>query len=129
MKKPRNSLRARPSIPEVVAFLQGDSSTTGKINLSVEEENALLRERNRQLEAENAILREREAALVRDDVETLKAVIEAFQDIPEIDADLFADYAQTLIDNATNNRETAAALHHVATTAANLTEIFRGDRR
>lgn len=136
MKNMRNSLRAPASIPEVAAFLQEDSSITGKINLSVAEENALLKERNRQLETDSARkdariseLEEREAALVRDDVETSKAVIEAFQGIPEIDADLFAEYAQTLIGNATNNRETATALHHVAVTAANLTEIVRRGRR
>jgi len=42
MKKQRNSLRAPPSLPEVVFTLQEDSSITGKINLSVAEENALL---------------------------------------------------------------------------------------
>lgn len=58
MKKQRNSLRARPSLPEVAVTSQEDSSLTGKINLSVEEENALLRERNRLLENENALYRE-----------------------------------------------------------------------
>ena len=70
-----------PSIPEVAVTLQEDSSTTGKINLSIEGGLALLSERNRQLENENAILRERETALVRDDVETLNAVIDALRTI------------------------------------------------
>jgi hypothetical protein len=81
MKKLRNSLRGLPSIPEVVAFLQEDSSITGKINLSIEGELALLSERNRQLETENAILRERETARFRDGVETLNSITDALRTI------------------------------------------------
>ncbi|MDF0591789.1 hypothetical protein [Candidatus Methanocrinis natronophilus] len=81
MKKQRNSLRGPPRLPEVAVTLQETSNVSAKINLSVEEEFALLSERNRQLEAENAVLREREAALVRDDVETLNAVIDALRTI------------------------------------------------
>ncbi|MDF0591737.1 hypothetical protein [Candidatus Methanocrinis natronophilus] len=62
MKNQETASGRLPSIPEVVTFPQEDSSITGKINLSVAEENALLRERNRQLEAENAILGEKETA-------------------------------------------------------------------
>ncbi|MCP1392979.1 MAG: hypothetical protein J5I35_09520, partial [Methanothrix harundinacea] len=58
---------------------QETSNVAAKINLSVEEELALLKDRNRQLENENAILREREDALVRDGVETLNAVTEALR--------------------------------------------------
>jgi hypothetical protein len=57
-KKQETASGCRPSLPEVAVTLQEDSSITGKIKLSVEEENALLRDRNRQLEAENAIFRE-----------------------------------------------------------------------
>ena len=129
MKNQRNSLRGRPSIPEVVAFPQGGDSTAGKINLSIDEEVVFLRERTHQLESENAVLRERETALVRDGVETLNVVIETFRGVPEIDADLFTEYARAMLGTATNNREAAAALHDVAATAANITEIVLGGRR
>ncbi|MGD9566673.1 MAG: hypothetical protein AB7V64_11055 [Methanothrix sp.] len=79
MKKQETASGRLPSLPEVVFTSQEDSSITGKINLSVAEENTLLRERTRQLENENAILRERETALVRDGVETLNAVTEALR--------------------------------------------------
>ncbi|MDD3566214.1 MAG: hypothetical protein PHN90_11165 [Methanothrix sp.] len=81
MKKQENSLRDRPSIPEVADTLQEDSSTTGKINLSIEGGLALLSERNRQLENENAILRERDATRYLDGIETLNAVIDALRTI------------------------------------------------
>jgi len=72
---------SRPSIPEVADTLQEDSSTTGKINLSIEEENTLLRVRTQQLENENAFLRERDATRYLDGIETLNAVIEALRTI------------------------------------------------
>ncbi|MDD3250133.1 MAG: hypothetical protein PHF23_07205, partial [Smithellaceae bacterium] len=81
MKKQENSHRGRPSIPEVADTLQEDSSTTGKINLSIEGGLALLSERNRQLENENAILRERDATRYLDGIETLNAVIDALRTI------------------------------------------------
>lgn len=88
MKKQETASGRRPRLPEVAVTLQEDSSITGKINLSVAEENAFLSERNHQLEADSARkdariseLEEREAALVRDDVETLNAVIEALRTI------------------------------------------------
>lgn len=80
MKKQDNSLRSPPSLPEGV-IAQEDSSSQRKIKLSVEEELALLRERNRELEAENALLRERETALARDGIEVLNVVIEALRAI------------------------------------------------
>jgi hypothetical protein len=46
-----------PRLPEVAVTLQGNSNIRGKIKLSIEEELALLKDRNRQLETENAILR------------------------------------------------------------------------
>ena len=101
MKKLRNSLRAPPSIPEVVAFLQEDSSITGKINLSVAEELALLRERNRQLEAENAVLREREAVRLKDDAETFNVVIETLRAIqPGKETTRFFHESETMIKAA-----------------------------
>ncbi|MDD3566131.1 MAG: hypothetical protein PHN90_10740, partial [Methanothrix sp.] len=88
MKKQRNSLRGPPRLPEVAVTLQETSNVSAKIKFSVAEENAFLRERNRQLEADSARkdariseLEEREAALVRDDVETLNAVIDALRTI------------------------------------------------
>jgi len=101
MKKQRNSLRAPPSLPEVVFTLQEDSSITGKINLSVAEENALLRERKRQLETENAILREREAIRLKDDAETFNAVLEALRTIqPGKESARFFRDSETRIQNA-----------------------------
>ncbi len=88
MKKQRNSLRGPSRLPEVAVTLQETSNVSAKIKFSVAEENAFLRERNRQLEADSARkdariseLEEREAALVRDDVETLNAVIDALRTI------------------------------------------------
>lgn len=88
MENVENSPRSRPSLPEVVVTQQDSSSATTEINLSVEEENALLRERNRQLEAtvaakdaEIAILRERETALTRDGIEALNSLTEALRTI------------------------------------------------
>jgi len=101
MKNQRNSLRGLPSIPEVVAFLQEDSSLRGKIKLSVEEEVVFLRERNRQLENENAILRERETARFRDGVETLNVVTEALRTIqPGKETARFLKDSEERIQNA-----------------------------
>ncbi len=108
MKKEDNSLRSPPSLPEVAITLQKDSSIRGKINHSVEEENALLRERNRQLEAtiaakdaENTILRERETALARDGIETLNAVTEALRTIqPGKETARFLKDSEERIQNA-----------------------------
>jgi hypothetical protein len=80
MKKQDNSLRSPPSLPEGV-IAQEDSSSQRKIKLSVEEELALLRERNRELEAENALLRERETTLARDGIEVLNVVIETLRQL------------------------------------------------
>jgi hypothetical protein len=86
MSKEETASGRRPSIPEVAVTLQETSNVSAKINLSVEEENALLRERNRQLEADIARkdariseLEERETAHLKDDAETLNVVIEALR--------------------------------------------------
>lgn len=71
----------RPRLPEVADTAQDSSNVAAKINLSVEEELALLKDRNRQLETENAILRERENTLTRDGIETLNVVTEALRTI------------------------------------------------
>ena len=108
MENVENSPRSPPSLPEVVATQQDSSSATTEINLSVEEENALLRERNRQLEAtitakdaEIAILRERETALTRDGIEALNAVTEALRQIqPGKETARFLKDSEERIQNA-----------------------------
>jgi len=101
MRKEENSPRSLPGSPEVAVTLQRSSNVAAKINLSVEEEFALLKDRNRQLEAENAVLREREAVHLKDDAETFNAVLEALRTIkPGKDTARFFRDSETRIKNA-----------------------------
>jgi len=101
MEKEENSPRCPPRLPEVAVTLQGNSSIRGKIKLSIEEELALLKDRNRQLETENAILREREAIRLKDDAETFNAVLEALRTIqPGKESARFFRDSETRIQNA-----------------------------
>jgi hypothetical protein len=89
-KKQETASGCLPSLPEVAVTLQEDTRIPGKINFSVEEEIAFLRERNRELETENAFLKERETAFVHDGVETLNVVIDALRTVqPGREADHF----------------------------------------
>ena len=82
MKEEAKAASGRPPrLPEVADTAQDSSNAAAKINLSVEEELALLKDRNRQLETENAIFREREAVHLKDDAETFNAVLEALRAI------------------------------------------------
>lgn len=88
MSKEETASGRRASIPEVAVTLQETSNVSAKIKFSVEQELALLSERQRQLEADSARkdariseLEEREAAHFRDGVETLNTVTDALRTI------------------------------------------------
>jgi hypothetical protein len=119
MRKEDNSLRSRPSIPEVAITLQQVSGIPEKINLSVEDENRQLRERNRELEAENAILRERETTLVKDCIETLNVVTDALRATqPGKETNRFFVDSEKRIENAEPEYRPFIILSRVKTAAA-----------
>lgn len=100
-EKSRTASGSAAKLPEVANALHQDNSIPNKINLSVEEEIAHLRERNRQLEAENALLRERDNALTHDGIETLNVAIGALRTIqPGREADQFVRQSEESIRTA-----------------------------